>query len=197
MEQIIDMVIQWDQQAMLFIHSHSGPFLDSLMAGITEKYNWIPLYLLLVFLLIRQFGWHALYSIVAVVLLVVISDQLTSSLMKPFFQRLRPCHDPEIGHMVRIITKCGGYYGFVSSHAANSFAVTTFFWCLFHTHTRWIVWIVLWPIVVSYSRIYLGVHYPLDILGGALVGVFLGYAMYRFMGWLSPKVPFSFRVTGN
>ena len=197
MEQIIEILVHWDQQVMLAIHGLSNPFFDQLMAAITEKYNWIPLYLLLVYLLVRQFGWHALYSIAAVVLLVVISDQLTSSFMKPFFQRFRPCHDPEIGHMVRIITKCGGYYGFVSSHAANSFAVTTFFWCLFHRRFPWIGWIVLWPLVVGYSRIYLGVHYPLDILGGALVGIVLGYMVFGFTRLASQKVPFNFRITGN
>ncbi len=197
MEQIIDFLTGWDQELMLHIHRLSSPFLDMLMAGITEKFNWIPLYMLLLYLLIRQFGWQAVYSIVAVVLLVVISDQLTSSFMKPFFQRYRPCHDPEIGHLVRIVTKCGGYYGFVSSHAANSFAVSTFFWFLFHGQHRGIWLLFIWPLVVSYSRIYLGVHYPLDIIGGALVGIFLGYLVYRFTLWLSGKVPFNFQITRN
>lgn len=197
MESIFDIIVKWDQQILLFLHGLSSPFLDTLMAGATEKYNWIPLYLLLLYILYKNFGWQALYSIIAVVLLITLSDQITSSFMKPFFQRYRPCHDPEIGHLIRIVTKCGGSYGFVSSHAANSMALSTFFWLIFKEKYRWIIWIFIWPLLFSYSRMYLGVHYPLDILGGTLVGILLGYLVFRFTKWASGKVPFAFSPTEN
>ncbi len=189
---MFEFVDHTDKDLLLFLHNQSSPFMDTVMAGITEKYNWLPLYLLLLVALFRQFGWQAIYSIVAVVILVTLSDQITSSLIKPLIGRFRPCHDPEIGHLVRIVTKCGGLYGFVSSHASNSFAVTTFFLLLFKDTHRYVWVLIIWPLVVSYSRIYLGVHYPLDILGGALIGILLGCIVYTVTSKLSAKVPFGF-----
>jgi len=183
---------QIDKELLLYLHGLRTPLLDSVMAGITEENYWIPLYLLLIYVLFRQFKWQGIYSMVMVILIVVITDQLTSSFMKPFFGRYRPCHDPEIGHLITIITKCGGYYGFVSSHAANSCAVTTFFILLFHKTHRHVWWLVIWPILFSYSRIYLGVHYPLDVLFGALTGIGIGWLMYGATEVLSRKVPFTF-----
>ena len=164
------------------------------MAGITQKFNWLPLYVILIALLIKHFGWQALYSTIAVILLVVISDQLTSSFMKPFFGRLRPCHDPEIGHLIKIVTRCGGEFGFVSSHAANSFSVSTFFILLFRNTHKYIWWLLVWPILFSYSRIYLGVHYPLDVICGAMVGIALGYLIFKVTDRLSTVIPFKFRL---
>ncbi len=192
MEQLFEFLDHLDKDLLLYLQSQNTPLMDTLMAGITSKYNWLPLYLLLLLALFRQFRWQAVYSVVAVVLLVILSDQITSSLIKPLFGRFRPCHDPEIGHLVRIVTKCGGLYGFVSGHASNSFAVTTFFLLLFGRTHRYVWWLLIWPIFVSYSRIYLGVHYPLDILGGALVGIILGYLVFVGTSKLSLKLPFGF-----
>jgi len=192
MEQLFEFLDHLDKDLLLYLQSQNTPLMDTLMAGITSKYNWLPLYLLLLLALFRQFRWQAVYSVIAVVLLVILSDQITSSLIKPLFGRFRPCHDPEIGHLVRIVTKCGGLYGFVSGHASNSFAVTTFFLLLFHKTHQYVWWLLIWPIFVSYSRIYLGVHYPLDILGGALVGIILGYLVFVGTSKLSLKLPFGF-----
>lgn len=197
MEQIFDLLLQWDRQLLLSIQGHHSSFSDLLWAGITEKYYWIPLYLLMLYILFRYLGWQALYVLVALTLLITLSDQLTSSVMKPLFGRLRPCHDPEIGHLVRIVTKCGGTYGFVSSHAANSFAVCTFFWLIFKQRFPWIMALFVWPLLVSYSRIYLGVHYPLDVLGGAVTGAVLGYLIFLGTRWFSKKIPFQFRPIEN
>jgi undecaprenyl-diphosphatase len=192
MEQVLEFLDHIDKELLLFLHKQSTPFLDVAMVAVTEKYTWILLYLILILALIRQFGWQSVYSIVAVILLVIISDQLTSGLMKPFFGRLRPCHDPEIGHLIRIIRRCGGEFGFVSSHAANSVSVSTFFILLFRKSHRYVWWILIWPLLFSYSRIYMGVHYPLDVLCGAVVGIALGWLVYWGTEKLSEKVPFEF-----
>jgi undecaprenyl-diphosphatase len=195
MEQILEFLDQIDKDMLLYLHSIHSDFLDIFMANVTKKYNWIPLYIILLVSLFRQFGWQAIYSIIAVILLVTISDQLTSSFMKPFFGRFRPCHDPEIGHLIRIITRCGGEYGFVSSHASNSFSVATFFILLFNRTHTYVWWLLIWPFLFSYSRIYLGVHYPLDLLGGALVGVLLGFLIYHGTRRVSRIIPFNFIPT--
>jgi undecaprenyl-diphosphatase len=192
MEQVLEFLDHIDKELLLFLHKQSTPFLDVAMVAVTEKYTWILLYLILILALIRQFGWQSVYSIVAVILLVIISDQLTSGLMKPLFGRLRPCHDPEIGHLIRIIRRCGGEFGFVSSHAANSVSVSTFFILLFRKSHRYVWWILIWPLLFSYSRIYMGVHYPLDVICGAVVGIALGWLVYWGTEKLSQKVPFEF-----
>jgi undecaprenyl-diphosphatase len=197
MEQIFEFLDQVDKELLLFLQQQGAPWSDHIWAAITEKYNWIPLYAILLIALFRQFGWQAVYSMIAVVLLVIMADQLTSTFMKPFFGRYRPCHDPEIGHLVRIVTRCGGEFGFVSSHASDSFSVITFFILLFHRSHRYCWWLLIWPLLFSYSRIYLGVHYPLDVLCGALVGIVLGYLVYSGTKKLSEIVPFEFTVVGR
>jgi undecaprenyl-diphosphatase len=92
--------------------------------------------------------------------------------MKPFFQRLRPCHDPVIQHIVHVVGDCGGQFGFASSHAANCFALAMAFYLLFSTK-KLSFFLFLWAIIVSYSRIYVGVHFPSDLIVGALVGVMI------------------------
>ena len=181
-----------DKELLLYLHNQNSAIMDTIMANITQKYSWIPLYMILIYALIREFGWQSVYSIVAIVILVIISDQLVSSLMKPFFGRLRPCHDPDIGHLINIVTRCGGKYSFVSGHATNSFSVSTFFLLIFVRQYKFAWLVLIWPILFSYSRIYLGVHYPLDVICGAMLGIVLGYLMFRITQKASVKIPFAF-----
>ena len=113
-------------------------------------------------------------------LLITLADQSASGFFKPFFERLRPCHNPEIEHLVHTIKRCGGQYGFASSHASNTFALGTFLFLVYRN--KWSKLMLVWAAVVSYSRIYAGVHYPGDILVGAILGVlsaFIVYGLYR------------------
>ena len=192
MEELLNQINQWDQQLVLAAHDLGRPLLNDLMLGITEKYNWIPLYALLLYLLVRNYCLQALYSVISVVLVIILADHFTSSFMKPFFGRLRPCHDPAIGHLIVVLEKCGGQFGFASSHAANSFAVTSFFWYTFKKQYRWLPLLFIWPLVVSYSRMYLGVHYLTDISVGALVGWLIGYLVFRGTQWAARKYSFAF-----
>ncbi|WP_339786946.1 MAG: phosphatase PAP2 family protein [Imperialibacter sp.] len=171
-------LIELDQQFFLWLNSHHASWLDGPMLLITGRNTWIPLYLALIAWLIYQQKKEAAWSILAIVLTIVIADQLTSGLMKPFFERLRPCHDPAIASLVHLVDGCGGKFGFASSHAANTFALATFVSLLHTGKAYWhFVWYA-WAAIVTYSRIYVGVHYPGDVLVGALVGIAAAYIIY-------------------
>lgn len=162
------MVIEWleavDRALFLSINGAHHPAVDALMVFISEKYTWIPVYLVIAILAQRKWGWKGLgLFIVFAALTVFLSDQSSVKLFKNVFERYRPCHNLDIGHLVHTVNdKCGGIYGFVSSHAANHFGISVFFAATLFKGSRsgWII-LLLWAAFVSYSRIYLGVHYPL------------------------------------
>jgi undecaprenyl-diphosphatase len=118
--------------------------------------------------------------LVSIALLITVSDQL-SNFFKLGVGRLRPCYDPDLSGLIRLVkSSCGGRYGYFSAHAANSFAIAIFFTYLFRKSYSFLAWILIfWAMVVSYSRIYVGVHFPLDVLSGALAGSFMGWLFYR------------------
>ena len=149
------------------------------MWWVSGKLSWLPLYVLILAGMILRFKWKTIYIVLSVTILITLSDQISAHVFKDIFQRLRPCHNPEISGLIHLVNDyCGGKYGFVSSHAANSFAMATFTACLFRI--KGYAWFIfLWATLVSYSRIYLGVHYPGDIIGGAVLGFFLGILVYK------------------
>lgn len=156
---------------------------------VTSKILWVPLYLLLFYLTYLKFKWRVFTVGIFIGLLFLIGDQTSVKLFKDVFERLRPCHNSEITNMVHIINgHCGGQYGFVSSHATNSFALTVFIGFLLKKHYRFMFPMMLfWAALVSYSRIYVGVHFPADILGGAVLGSAVGFLVYGLMKLLNNK----------
>jgi undecaprenyl-diphosphatase len=178
-------IVNFDRNLFSLINSMNSPLMDSVMWWIADKFIWIPLYLLLAFFLYRKFGKPSLFMILFVALLIVISDQ-TSVLIKNTFMRERPCHDEALSFMVHIVNnKCGGKFGFVSSHAANTMAVFTYLLLLARNSSKKVTIVTaIWVALVGYSRIYLGVHFPADIFGGWLVGIvsaFVTYIIYRLI----------------
>ncbi len=159
-----------DHQFFLTLNTYHAQWLDQVMLIITHKYTWIPLYAFLIALIIYKFKKQSWIIILAVVVLIAISDRFTSGLMKPYFARMRPCHDIALAGKMILVGDCGGEFGMASSHAANTFAATVFLILLFRREYQ-LVWLLLpWSLLVSYSRIYLGVHFPGDILMGYIVG---------------------------
>jgi undecaprenyl-diphosphatase len=178
---MIDWLIELDQKMFLALNGAGHPHLDSLMLFLSAKLVWIPLYLLLIFGLYKHFGMDFWKPFLLVILAVACADLLTSWLMKPYFARLRPCREPMLDGLVTLVGSCGGKFGFASSHAANTFALAVFF--LGHLRNKWTWYLLGWAVLVSYSRIYLGVHYPGDVLTGALIGGVFGWVASRFSRW--------------
>jgi undecaprenyl-diphosphatase len=173
-------LIQLDERLFIFLNNLHAEVLDQTMIYMGKTYFWIPLHCFLAYLIIKQFKKDSLVIILCIALSIAITDQLTSSLMKPFFERLRPSHEPHLKSIIHLVNDYkGGLYGFASSHAANTFALATFIWLLLREYYRYVGWLFLWAIVVTYTRIYLGVHYPGDVIVGGLIGVICGWGCYR------------------
>lgn len=167
---ILHQIQELDTELFLALNNQHSPFFDTLMYWTTQRDTWIPLYLLIVFWLIRTYKKQSLYMILAIVLTIVFADQIASSLLKPFVERLRPCHVLYLQAKIHSITDCGGQYGFASSHAANSFGLAMALWLLVGRQIPSIKCFFVWAFLVAYSRVYVGVHYPLDIFAGAMIG---------------------------
>lgn len=189
---MLDILDQYDRKLFLFLNQFHNSFFDRVMNQITDRFFWIPLYVLLVVFLVVLFRKKSWLVIIMLVCAVVSSDVMTSRLCKPLFKRLRPCHEPEIAAMVHVVKGCGGMYGFASSHAANTFALAFFLFLLLFKRFKWIALFLCWATIVSCSRIYVGVHYPGDIIGGALIGALLAYFFFTLYNFLYKKIYINF-----
>lgn len=168
---IINFIKEVDTQLFLFLNSKHNSFFDSLMHWASHKLVWIPLYAFFLYLVFKHFGKKIIWVALAAVLLIVLSDQISVHAFKNVFLRYRPCHNLLLQTQIHINGNCGGTYGFISSHAANTFALAMFLFLIFKSKIKYFgVFLFTWATLVSYSRIYNGVHYPADILGGAIVG---------------------------
>lgn len=182
---MIEKLQEIDEAVFLFLNKLHAPWLDPIMLFATKTFVWLPLYLFLIYLIIKDYRRESWMILIGVALTIVLADQITSSFMKPFFARLRPSHDPDLEGLVHLVNGYrGGKYGFASGHAANTFGTATFLWLLFRNTRPWIRWIFLWAAFMTYTRIYLGVHYPGDILVGGLIGALAGWTGYKFSVWI-------------
>lgn len=174
---MLETLVRIDQQLLLWLNGHHTPLWDHIMYFVSGRYEWIPLYLILLAYIIRKYRWQSLWMLLVITVLITLSDQL-ANMFKEGVQRYRPCKDPDIGHLVHLVNNyCRSSYGFVSGHAANCFALATFI-SLFLRRKWMTIGIFLWAIIVSYSRIYLGVHYPGDVICGAMLGAMLAVPVF-------------------
>lgn len=176
---MLESLIHIDQELFLRLNAWHSDFFDPIMWIISGKYTFIPLYLAVAAWLIVRYRVRGAILIGLGILVFALSDQLSVHAFKQTIQRLRPCHEPGISETVHLVRNhCGGLYGFVSSHASNTFSFALF--TTLALKKRWYgIFIFLWAALVSYSRIYLGQHYPGDILGGAVLGLLIAWLVYR------------------
>lgn len=167
-------IVLEDKKVFLYLNNLGDTPFDQFWMMISATWIWVPLYIIFLYLLYKNYKLKSLvYILVFVAIGVTVSDQV-ASIFKYGIARLRPCHDPSLQNIMRVV-KCGGQYGFYSAHASNTFFLATYLSILLKNNLKWFPYVIfVWAIVVSYSRIYLGVHFPIDILVGAFVGLLLG-----------------------
>ncbi len=170
-----------DTEFFLFLNGLHTSWLDKVMIAVTQMWVWVPLYLLLIYWTVKQYGKRCWWIFLAVGIVVLCSDQLSAHVCKPLFQRLRPCYNADLQYLIYLPKgMAGGRYGFVSSHAANTFAVAAFLTPALRKDRNWMgIMLYFWAFISSYSRIYLGFHYPGDILCGALLGILIGLIFWK------------------
>jgi undecaprenyl-diphosphatase len=185
---MIEKLIEYDRGLLRFLNSYHASWLDPVMLILTETAAWIPLYVFLLYLVIKEYKKECWIILLGIALTILLADQITASIMKPYFARLRPSREPSLEGLIHLVQGyTGGQFGFASSHAANTFGLATFFYLVFGKTKRWIAWLFLWAAFMTYTRIYLGVHYPGDILAGGIVGAFGGYVGFKFSMWLAGR----------
>ncbi len=168
----------WDQTLFLKINRDAAnPFFDATLPWLRESGLWVPLYLFMAIFILYNFGWRGLIWAVGFGIAVGMADQLSSHFIKYAFMRLRPCQDPFFAPYIKLrVGYCPGNPSFTSSHAANHFAVAAYVYYAGRQYFgKHLGWFFAWAGIISLSQVYVGVHYPLDILGGALVGIFIGW----------------------
>ncbi|MGL4992910.1 MAG: phosphatase PAP2 family protein [Bacteroidales bacterium] len=170
-----------DRAATLFLNGFHTPWFDNLLFNYSKMWVWSPFYLIYIWHLAAKSGRKNLWWLAAIVLAILISDQISSGILKPTIERLRPSHDLLMRDLIHIVNEYrGGRFGFTSSHASNSVAAATILILIFKSMPQTIM-LILWAAIMGYSRIYLGVHYLGDVLCGSLVGVFAGWLSYKLL----------------
>ena len=170
-----------DRELFIFLNNNHSEFWDPIMILISERFFWFPAYLALIIYLIYTFRRRGLAKLVMALIAVGAADVISSRIFKPNFARLRPCHDPDLSEVINIVSGCGGQFGFISSHASTTFALATFMFLVLPPQYKWFkITLLVWAFLISYSRIYLGVHYPGDVLAGALLGALMAWICEKF-----------------
>jgi len=184
--EFLNLLKSWDKELFLFLNSIHSPLWDYSMTLFTLTPTWLIFYGTIIAIIIKKHGKKSLFIFVAVALMILCADQF-SGILKHTVQRLRPSNDPAFNQLVIVFFRKGGLYGFVSAHAANTFAIATFTTLLFRNR-RYAVFIFLWATMIAYTRIYLGVHYPGDILFGAILGIGIGIGIFKLLSYAESRL---------
>lgn len=183
---IIQTLSDWDKSAFLYLNGHHNDLMDYVMTLFTFTPTWLLFYGVALYVIIRKYGRKSIPIIISLALIILLADQI-SGVLKHSIMRLRPSNDPTMIPLAHVFYKSGGLYGFVSAHAANAFSFATFSALLFRSR-GYTIFIFPWASLIAYTRIYLGVHYPGDILGGAMLGSLIGWGVFKLLVLIESKV---------
>ncbi|NDI99359.1 phosphatase PAP2 family protein [Flavobacterium sp. LaA7.5] len=182
---MLDWLLQLDKDVFVYLNGLGSERWDGVWLFLTKQFNWIPLFAVIFYIVFKKLGWrHALLAIIMIALLITLTDQ-TTNLFKNYFQRLRPCKTPDLEGIIRVVQSRSSF-SFFSGHASNTMASAFFLYKILkpYIQSKWLYSIFLWPLVFAYTRIYLGLHYPLDILSGYIWGILtasLVLLLYRYL----------------
>lgn len=178
---MLERILNLDTRVFIYLNSLGSEKFDGFWSFLTSQINWIPFFLLILYLVVKNNHWKTVLLIVLFVGLTVLLTNETTDFFKESFERLRPNNEPFLAGKIRAL-KDPQSFSFISGHAANSTAVITFIYLLFRNKYRWAYLFFIWPLVFGYSRIYLGVHYPTDILAGYFWGGLMGWLVFSLYG---------------
>ena len=195
MDSVIDELVRIDHKLWYWMHGTArAGWLDSIIPLVRNQYFWAPLYLFLLLLALINRQWRGLLWCLGFLLAFALADHISAFILKPLIGRIRPCNDPAMAGALHLLVPCGGGLSFPSSHASNHFAMATFTAWTLGRSRPWVWWpMMAWGFIVAYGQVYVGVHYPGDVLGGAVLGLLLGTVVsifYRRMDarlWRSSK----------
>ncbi|MCP2029909.1 undecaprenyl-diphosphatase [Flavobacterium sp. HSC-32F16] len=183
---MLEKIKELDINLLVYLNGLGSEKYDKFWIFITDQLHWTPFFLLLFYFIYRRIGGkQTLYILLFVAVLIAFTDQ-TTNLFKHTFQRLRPCNNPDIKSVMRIVMVRNSY-SFFSGHAANTMAVATFLYLVLKRHFKYFGLLFLWPLIFAYSRIYLGLHYPGDILTGYFFGALFGFLIFLAYRRLKPQ----------
>lgn len=184
---MLETLIEWDQWLFGLVNGmwHHAT-LDNIMPYWRDKKTWIPLYLLLLIIVGKDRGLKTFWVLLILGLTIALADQVSSQWIKKSVERLRPCNDPELEGVRLLLPYCGGGYSFTSSHATNHFAIATQLYLLFRLtwKKQYFIALFIWATLIAYGQVYVGVHYPLDVLSGAFLGIAIAYFVHSVSAWL-------------
>jgi membrane-associated phospholipid phosphatase len=190
----LEQLLRWDRSLFEKINTDwTNPVFDTIAPLLRNSMYWIPLYLFLIVFVLQNFKSKGAWWLLFFICTIAMTDMVGTYVFKHGFERIRPCNEPDMLSHLRLLVPCPSGYGFTSNHAANHFGMATFFFLTFrHVIKKWALLAFAWAVAICYAQVYVGIHYPLDIVGGMLLGLCFGIATATFF-----NKRFGFAIFGN